>query len=41
VALIDLEVSISYKLMRFVNSAFLGLRRDIISTRNALELLGD
>lgn len=41
VALIDREVSLCYKLLRFVNSALLGFRRDIGSTRQALELLGD
>ena len=41
VALIDREVSLCYKLLRFVNSALFGFRRDIASTRHALELLGD
>jgi EAL and modified HD-GYP domain-containing signal transduction protein len=41
VALIDREVSLCYKLLRVVNSALLGFRRDIGSTRQALELLGD
>jgi EAL and modified HD-GYP domain-containing signal transduction protein len=41
VALIDREVSLCYKLLRLVNSALFGFRRDISSTWNALELLGD
>jgi EAL and modified HD-GYP domain-containing signal transduction protein len=40
-ALIDREVSLCYKLLRFMNSAYFGFRRDISSTRHALELLGD
>jgi EAL and modified HD-GYP domain-containing signal transduction protein len=41
VALIDREVSLCYKLLRFVNSAIFGFRQDISSTRHALNLLGD
>jgi EAL and modified HD-GYP domain-containing signal transduction protein len=41
VALIDREISLCYKLLRFVNSALFGFRRDISSTQQALELLGD
>jgi len=41
VALIDREVSLCYKLLRFMNSALFGFRRDIRSTRHAVELLGD
>ncbi len=41
VALIDREVSLCYKLLRFMNSALFGFRRDVSSTRHALELLGD
>lgn len=41
VALIDREVSLCYKLLRFVNSAFFGFQRIISSTRQALDLLGD
>ena len=41
VALIDQEVSLCYKLLRFVNSPLFGFRRDINSTRHALSLLGD
>jgi EAL and modified HD-GYP domain-containing signal transduction protein len=40
-ALIDREVSLCYKLLRLVNSALFGFKRDISSTRHALELLGD
>jgi EAL and modified HD-GYP domain-containing signal transduction protein len=39
--LIDREVSLCYKLLRFVNSALFGFTRDIISIRHALNLLGD
>lgn len=41
VALIDQEVSLCYKLLRFVNSPLFGFRRDISSTLHALNLLGD
>ena len=41
VELIEREVSLCYKLLRFVNSALFGFRRDISSTRHALDLLGD
>ena len=41
VALIEHEVSLCYKLLRFVNSPLFGFRRDINSTRHALNLLGD
>jgi EAL and modified HD-GYP domain-containing signal transduction protein len=41
VALIDQEVSLCYKLLRFVNSPLFGFRRDINSTSHALNLLGD
>jgi EAL and modified HD-GYP domain-containing signal transduction protein len=39
--LIDREVSLCYKLLRFVNSALLGFRREVVSTRHAMEMLGD
>ena len=41
VAVIDREVSLCYKLLRFVNSALFGFRYEISSTRHALALLGD
>jgi EAL and modified HD-GYP domain-containing signal transduction protein len=41
VALIEREVSLCYKLLRFVNSPLFGFRREINSTRHALALLGD
>jgi EAL and modified HD-GYP domain-containing signal transduction protein len=41
VAIIDREVSLCYKLLRFVNSALFGFRYEISSTRHALTLLGD
>ena len=41
VAIIDREVSLCYKLLRFVNSALFGFRYEISSTRHALALLGD
>jgi len=41
VALIDREVSLCYKLLRFVNSALFGFRRNVSSTQHAVELLGD
>ncbi len=41
VSLIDREVSLCYKLLRFVNSPLFGFRREINSTRHALALLGD
>ncbi len=41
VALIDREVSLCYKLLRFVNSPLFGFRNRISSTRHALALLGD
>jgi c-di-GMP-related signal transduction protein len=41
VALIDREVSLCYKLLRFVNSPLFGFRREISSTGHALALLGD
>ncbi len=40
-ALIDREVSLCYKLLRFVNSALFGFTREISSIRHALNLLGD
>ena len=39
--LIEREVSLCYKLLRFVNSALFGFRRQIGSTQHAVELLGD
>jgi len=39
--LIEREVSLCYKLLHFVNSALLGFRREIVSTRHALAMLGD
>jgi EAL and modified HD-GYP domain-containing signal transduction protein len=41
VALIDREVSLCYKLLRFVNSPLFGFLSEINSTRHALALLGD
>jgi c-di-GMP-related signal transduction protein len=41
VELIEREVSLCYKLLRFVNSSLFGLRREISSTAHALALLGD
>ena len=41
VALIDREVSLCYKLLRFMNSALFGFRRDVSSISHALELVGD
>ena len=41
VALIDREVSLCYKLLRFMNSPLFGFLSDITSTRHALALLGD
>jgi len=41
VALIDCEVSLCYKLLRFLNSPLFGFRSEISSTRHALALLGD
>ena len=41
VALIDREVSLCYKLLRFVNSPLFGFLREISSTGHALALLGD
>lgn len=38
---IKLEVSFSYKLLRYINSAFFGLRREINSIRQALVFLGE
>jgi c-di-GMP-related signal transduction protein len=35
------DVSLSYKLLRYVNSPFFGLRREVGSIREALSLLGD
>ena len=39
--LIKREVSVSYKLLRYINSAFFGLRRKVESIRQALALLGE
>jgi c-di-GMP-related signal transduction protein len=41
VELIEREVSLCYKLLRFVNSPVFGFRREIVSTAHALALLGD
>lgn len=41
VALIDREVSLCYKLLRFMNSPLFGFIREIRSTRHGLALLGD
>ena len=41
VALIDREVSLCYKLLRFVNSPLFGFKREIKSTAHALALVGD
>jgi EAL and modified HD-GYP domain-containing signal transduction protein len=35
------DVSLSYKLLRYINSPFFGIRRVVSSTREALSLLGD
>ena len=35
------DVSLSYKLLRYINSPSFGLRRQILSIRDALSLLGD
>jgi EAL and modified HD-GYP domain-containing signal transduction protein len=41
VALIECEVSLCYKLLRFMNSPLFGFLREISSTGHALALLGD
>jgi EAL and modified HD-GYP domain-containing signal transduction protein len=41
VTLIEREISLWYKLLRFVNSPLFGFLREISSTRHALALLGD
>ena len=41
VSLIDREVSLCYKLLRFVNSPLFGFKSEIASTGHALALLGD
>ena len=38
--LISRDVGLSYRLLRYINSAFFGLRREITSVRQALVLLG-
>jgi EAL and modified HD-GYP domain-containing signal transduction protein len=38
--LISRDVALSYRLLRYINSAFFGLRREITSVRQALVLLG-
>lgn len=38
--IIKTDVSMSYKLLRYVNSAFFGLRQEVHSLRQALSLLG-
>jgi c-di-GMP-related signal transduction protein len=40
-AMIGRDVTLSYKLLRFINSAFFGLRRSIASIPEALALLGE
>jgi c-di-GMP-related signal transduction protein len=35
------DVSLSYKLLKFINSAFFGLRREVSSIKQALALLGE
>ncbi|MCX5734763.1 MAG: HDOD domain-containing protein [candidate division NC10 bacterium] len=40
-AVIGRDVTLSYKLLRFINSAFFGLRRSIASIPEALSLLGE
>jgi c-di-GMP-related signal transduction protein len=40
-SIIGRDVTLSYKLLRFINSAFFGLRRTIASIPDALALLGD
>jgi c-di-GMP-related signal transduction protein len=41
VQLIEREVSLCYKLLRFVNSSLFGFRSEVSSTAHALALLGD
>ena len=41
VALIDCEVALCYKLLRFLNSPLFGFLSEVSSTRHALALLGD
>jgi EAL and modified HD-GYP domain-containing signal transduction protein len=41
VSLVDREVSLCYKLLRFVNSPLFGFKSEIASTAHALALLGD
>jgi c-di-GMP-related signal transduction protein len=36
-----IEISLSYKLLRYINSAFFGLRSNITSIKQALALLGE
>ncbi|MBN2011680.1 HDOD domain-containing protein [candidate division KSB1 bacterium] len=38
--IIKMDVSLSYKLLRFINSAFWGLKNEISSIRHAISLLG-
>jgi len=35
------DASLAYKLLKYINSAFFGLRREVASIRQALELLGE
>ncbi len=39
-ALITRDVGLSYRLLRYINSAFFGLRREVTSVRQALVMLG-
>jgi len=38
--IINLDISLSYKLLRLINSAFFGLRREVDSIKQAIVLLG-
>jgi EAL and modified HD-GYP domain-containing signal transduction protein len=39
-AIVARDVGLSYRLLRYLNSAFFGLRREVVSVREALTLLG-
>ena len=38
--IINQDISLSYKLLRLINSAFFGLPREVGSTRQAIVMLG-
>ena len=38
--IINLDISLSYKLLRLINSAFFGLKKEVESTKQAIMLLG-